>query len=42
MKFFYLREEQDHQNGGDGNAVGFEDSQYSGFGFGFFCGGWAN
>ena len=33
---FYLRKEQDHQNGGDGNAVGFENTQYPGFVFGFF------
>ena len=36
MKLFYLRKEQDHQNGGDGNAVGSEDTQYPGFVFGFF------
>ena len=36
MKLFYLRKEQDHQNGGDGNAVGSKDTQYPGFVFGFF------
>ena len=35
-EFFYIRKEQDHQNGGDGNAVGPEDTKYPGFVFGFF------
>ena len=35
-EFFYTRKEQDHQNGGDGNAVGSKDTQYPGFAFGFF------